>query len=450
VSQLHCRTKNVTLALGLFLIGMLGLSCLSTTFFKQQDRTLAQQYIPTIKHRNLVIDLGNGVKTNAQLTFPAVGTGPFPGVLLIPGGGAADMNYSGGYTHIDKETGSMIYPPTAFFQIAEYLSERGFAVLQYDKRGIGTNHTLLDSNVWGNVTFNDLKQDSEKGLSVLLQQPEVNAVKKATLIGHSEGTVVATRIAIDNPDKVANIVLMGAIALNIIKDNFYFANVFLPILYAQNVVDKNHTGLLSVREASKDPVFMSFVNYTGNIPSILNPKNNTNEDSAYISINNELKPALDRQFEEYIEELNANQSLSPIFHKKCDPGSFCPIWARSHLILPTNLGVIGNVSSNIGILILEGEYDAVQQAFLLQQRLTEINHPDHLLITYPNLGHGLYPTDQWQSTQPEPIPQYVLADLYSWLEAHSGLSHSFIIPTTGNMTSISTDTGSNSSFSENQ
>ena len=42
------------------------------------------------------------------------------------------------------------------------------------------------------------------------QQPEVNATKKATLIGHSEGTVVATRIAIDNPDKVKNIVLMGA------------------------------------------------------------------------------------------------------------------------------------------------------------------------------------------------------------------------------------------------
>ena len=89
----------MTLTLGLFLIGTLGLSCLSTTFFKQQDHALAQQYIPTIKYRDLIIDLGNGVKTNAQLTIPAAGKGPFPGVLLIPGGGAADMNYSGGYTH---------------------------------------------------------------------------------------------------------------------------------------------------------------------------------------------------------------------------------------------------------------------------------------------------------------------------------------------------------------
>ena len=53
----------------------------------------------TIKYRNMVIDLGNGVKTNAQLTIPAVGNGPFPGVLLIPGSGAVDMNETAGYTY---------------------------------------------------------------------------------------------------------------------------------------------------------------------------------------------------------------------------------------------------------------------------------------------------------------------------------------------------------------
>ncbi|MFL6356224.1 MAG: hypothetical protein ACJ71C_06655 [Nitrososphaeraceae archaeon] len=44
----------------------------------------AQSLLQTIKNRDLVIDLGNGVKTSAQLTIPAVGEGPFPGVLLIP------------------------------------------------------------------------------------------------------------------------------------------------------------------------------------------------------------------------------------------------------------------------------------------------------------------------------------------------------------------------------
>jgi uncharacterized protein len=63
----------------------------------------------------------------------------------------------------------------------------------------------------------------------------------------------------------------------------------------------------------------------------------------------------------------------------------------------------------------------VQEAFLLQQRLTDLNHPDHTLITYPNLGHVFYTSSQWE-TGIGPIQQYVLGDLYAWLEAHSGLS----------------------------
>ena len=69
--------------------------------------------------------------------------------------------------------------------------------------------------------------------------------------------------------------------------------------------------------------------------------------------------------------------------------------------------------------MLNGENNSqtpVQQAFLLQQRLTEVNHPYHTLITYPNLGHVFYPSSQW-STGYGPFEQYVLADIYAWLEA---------------------------------
>ena len=77
--------------------------------------------------------------------------------------------------------------------------------------------------------------------------------------------------------------------------------------------------------------------------------------------------------------------------------------------------------------MMAGENDSlipVKQAFLLQQRLTEVNHPDHTLITYPNLGHLFAPSNQWITAE-GPVEPYVLADLYSWLEAHSGLSHPY-------------------------
>ena len=145
----------------------------------------AQPYVETVKHRNITIDLGNGLKTNAQLTIPAIGKGPFPGVIIFPGSGA----------------GSVISPTSPYSHMAEYLSDRGFAVLTYEKRGVGPNFTISDSNAWGNLTFNNLKQDAEKALSVLLQQPEVNATKKATLIGHSEGTNIPQELPLITPIK---------------------------------------------------------------------------------------------------------------------------------------------------------------------------------------------------------------------------------------------------------
>ena len=205
------------MSLGLLLISTLALSCLSTNIFRQQDGALAQQDIQTIKHRDLVIDLGNGLKTNAQLTIPAEGKGPFPGVLLIPGSGAVDMN----------ETLAKDAKP--FWQIAQYLSERGFAVLRYDKRGVGsTSNTILDTNVWGNTTANDLIQDSKKALNVLIQQPEVDP-KRISIIGHSEGTLYAPRVAIDNSTNVKNIILMAVLAQNPVKVVEYLSRRILAI-----------------------------------------------------------------------------------------------------------------------------------------------------------------------------------------------------------------------------
>ena len=133
------------------------------------------------------------------------------------------MNETGGLIRFDNMTGSLIYPDKqTFFQISEYLADRGFAVLKYDKRGVEPNFTMI-SNIWENVTFNDLKEDASKALSILLQQPEVNPTKKATLIGHSEGTMIAPRVAVDNPDKVKNIILMGPVA-NTLPDISIFPN----------------------------------------------------------------------------------------------------------------------------------------------------------------------------------------------------------------------------------
>ncbi len=379
----------------------------------------AQSDLQTIKHRNLVIELGNGLKTNAQLTMPTVsgnGNGQYPGILLIPGSGAVDMNETRGYIRINNQTGENVYPPTPFSQIAQYLSERGFAVLRYDKRSIGENNTILDSNVWGNVTVNDFKQDAEKALDVLIQQPEVDA-NHITLVGHSEGAIIAPRVVIDNPGKIDKIVLMAAIAQNF-SEVQYFQDVTKPILYAQQVLDHDHSGLLSVQEASENPIFSYLAgNFTllltqntttaNGTTQQLRPQYNLNNDTL-ISINDELKPRL-------IDQFKSTSAMTP--GEKCTGIGGCPIWLKSHYSLVPNLDIIGKVPSDMPILIQQGENDSnvsTQQAFLLQQKLTEVRHPDHTLITYPDLGHSFSPSSQWRSGL-GPIQQNVLQDLFAWL-----------------------------------
>jgi pimeloyl-ACP methyl ester carboxylesterase len=343
-----------------------------------------------------VIDLGNGVKTNAQLTFPAIGNGPFPGVLLVHGTGPTDMN----------ETLSPDVKP--FWQIAQYLSERGFAVLRYDKRGVGANATIIDLNVWGNVTFDDLKNDAAKALNILIEQPEVDK-NKISLIGHSEGTVIIPRVVIDldnnnntstgNLTKVANIVLMGTGAQNLI-DILHFQVVDNTLAYAHQVLDKNHTGSFSVQQPIEHPQLSQLVaTFFGN------------STTGYVDIENELRPALEKVFENI---------TSGDTEAKCGSGT-CPLWVRSHAELEPNLNVIGNVSKSTDILMMNGENDSqstVEQAFLLEQRLTEVNHPDHTLITYPNLGHLFSPSSPW-FTEFGPIEQNVLSDLHRWLSDHT-------------------------------
>ena len=182
------------------------------------------------------------------------------------------------------------------------------------------------------------------------------------------------------------------------------------------------------------------------VQSFKNPSKNISKQN-YISIDKDLKPLLVKK----IVSLAAKNA-------SCDIDG-CPIWWKSHFSLGTTLGMIGNVSSSTGILILQGENDTktpVQQAFMLQQRLTDVNHPDHTLITYPGLGHDLSPATGYYSgssmyglQKSGPIEDYALADLYAWLEAHSGLSHSYVTTATStigaNTSSLNTNATSSSS-----
>jgi uncharacterized protein len=226
-----------------------------------------------------------------------------------------------------------------------------------------------------------------KGLAVLMQQPEVDNTKIAVL-GHREGTVLAPRVAIDNPDKVNNIVLMGTLAQNVTD--------ILQDAVFERLIGVNLSVILT----------LSLPNGT----SLLHPEYNRNNDTL-INLERELKPVLEQN-----AKLFFTSSKTGSAEGKCTNLEGRVAYEKSSLHMIQILELLA-VPSHTGVLILNGENDTqtpVQQALLLQQRLTEVKHPDHTMVTYPNLGHEFHPSSQW-FTENGPIPEYVLQDIFGWL-----------------------------------
>ena len=412
------KTTTRTMILSLVVITIIATSvCLPSIFpFTAADGQQQQQLLQTIEKRDLTIELDRQqqLQTRAQLTLPALGDGPFPAVLLIHGSGEGDMD---GY--VPPELSGTQEGARIFLQIAEYLSERGFVVLRYDKRGIGENATIIDANIFGNATVQSFQRDAEVALDVLMQQPEVDR-GNITLLGISEGTTIAPRIAADRPDDVKNIVLMST-ASQRLYDIMYANVVNRTILFAQELWDDNRDGLLSLQEVlahpgayltvpTSSPAAIAATN-TDNVTAICNTSTTSNTQSV---TQQQWYPGLDANNDTLVE---VDQELIPFALALFEQTAAGP-WLQSHKEIPPNLVAIENLRPTTRILILQGEEDNqtyLEQALLLEQKLTQIKHPDHTLITYPGLGHTFHPAQGL--LQPlGPIEDYVLSDLHAWLK----------------------------------
>ncbi|WP_433659346.1 alpha/beta hydrolase family protein [Nocardia sp. CA-128927] len=131
----------------------------------------------------------NGITIGGTLTIPDRG-GPFPAVVLIPGGGKQNR---------DEEFAG--HKP--FLVLADALTRAGYAVLRTDDRGVGA--TTGDK---GNATYEDLVSDVLAQISYLRERPDIDRTRIGVL-GHSQGGSLAPLVAVNAPDKVAFAVLMA-------------------------------------------------------------------------------------------------------------------------------------------------------------------------------------------------------------------------------------------------
>lgn len=104
------------------------------------------------------------------------GEGPFPAVVLISGTG---------YNTRDED----VLGHKVFLVLADALNRKGFAVLRYDKRGVGGSSGDYDA-----ATTADFASDAEAGVSWLKMQSQIDS-SRIGVLGHSEGGIIAPAVA---------------------------------------------------------------------------------------------------------------------------------------------------------------------------------------------------------------------------------------------------------------
>jgi pimeloyl-ACP methyl ester carboxylesterase len=293
-------------------------------------------------------------------------------------------------------------------------------VLRYDKRAIGANGTVEDPDLWYDLTMDDLISDANKTLHTLVNQPEVDK-DNISVLGASQGTWIATRVAAANPF-VKNVLLLSSGAEKW-GDLLHIEMVNKTLQYAREVLDINHDGFVSLSEvvATENTPYWT----DGLIPSMMLVENNTaagsyrfieglqtieevdggEEQEEAIEIDTTLRNFLEQRFQSIF--VDTEDRSCPFF-------GVCPPSLRTFAELD-NLSVIGNISSS-SILLMQGGQDSPDQPLMLEQKLLDVNHPDHTIIVYPGHGHFLtnIGEDSWID-MPGPLPDYILQDIYSWL-----------------------------------
>jgi uncharacterized protein len=145
--------------------------------------------------------------TDVDVTIPAAGFG-LAGTLTTPAAQGRLRHPTivlvAGPGPIDRD--STVAGIPVFAQLAGQLAERDFAVLRYDKRGVGQSGGRVER-----VTLDDYADDVIAAVKWLARRKDVDS-ERIFVAGHSEGASVAM-LAADREKKIEGLVLLAAMGI---------------------------------------------------------------------------------------------------------------------------------------------------------------------------------------------------------------------------------------------
>jgi fermentation-respiration switch protein FrsA (DUF1100 family) len=184
-----------------------------------RPQTPAKPY-PYIEEEVTILNKKDNISLSGTLTLPGRDS-IYPAVILIAGSGPNDRD----------ET---IFGHKPFLVLSDYLTRNGFAVLRYDKRGVGRS-----TGDYKKATTADFASDAKEAIAYLQTRKEIDK-NHIGLIGHSEGGVVASMVASESKD-VKFIVLLASMG---VKGNELLSVQNITELKRQNVDPETIVGLI--------------------------------------------------------------------------------------------------------------------------------------------------------------------------------------------------------------
>ena len=363
----------------------------------------------TMGHEDFTVKFDD-FTTKAQLTYPTNNKGPFATVILLHSFGLGDMD-----NHV---LGDPNDSPT-FLQIAQYLAQRGIAVVRFNEHYINSINDKYPTQL-ATLTVMRLSADADAVYQQVVKNRKVDP-KRILFWGWGESSPIAAYLASQHKE-IAGLILQSPV-IGTLKDNFYAMYNLFGLPYIRQYVDADHDGKISAAEAAS--VFsqqnthdnarqwvsylMDFVISNGKISSSLKSTIDTNHDS-FLDIEQEIEPYFRKEFEHFYDETD-----------QFNPFGF--LVYRSSAQFPLLIDSVKTVQQPI--LIVQGGNDALvpaQNAKYVDNILTSIDNADHTMLLFPGLGHSLSLVysifeDKFGSVEPE-----ALDGIDMWINSHFGNS----------------------------
>ena len=335
--------------------------------------------------REFTIEMA-GWASDAQLTLPSDASEPVPVVILFHGSGPYDMDATS--LTADGEILSQ-----NFLTIAETLSDAGYSVLRFNKRGVHAVGDYVEEQIQA-TTLDTLITDANAVIDFAMTLPEIDT-EQVYLYGWSEGAWVITNVATMRDD-LAGLILQGA-PNGSLADILPYQYQELALPYLRDVVDADGDGLLSLNDVADIPagavqLMVPFFFYEPGSPEDAQNANRFVDQNGdkLIHIDDELEPAITL----FLQNMGR-------FQPPVDAST-----ATAELVAEANLPTLLLHGKNDGWVPVSNSQAIYETA------------PDNVTLNiYPELGHALSVTETLAEDGFYPMTDAPLADMVDWLDA---------------------------------